>query len=329
MDNSAETRKVYTHTTDLPTRVETSRQLVVSPELSQIASLNTPAKIDYALRTAISRINGFTSDNAISYEVELQYLDPQTGVWIEADEKHFPENGQLWITLPYPAGTSAETHEFTVAHMFSSSAFGKIPGDIEYPAVSKTADGLPFYVTGLSPVTIGWKEVEQEDDFNYDWWYMLMMLYNQEFDITASATEGGEITPAGTTKVKYSKDQIYTITPNEGYMIEDVIVDGVSIGAVEVYNFDNVRKAHTITAIFTEIPWENPFTDVWETDVYFDDVKYVYQNGLMIGTGDDTFSPDTTLTRAMLVTILWRQAGQPLAESPVDFFDVPANQWYS
>ena len=173
-------------------------------------------------------------------------------------------------------------------------------------------------------------EKKVDSGFDYDMWYWtLMMLYNQEFNITATATEGGTISPVGVTKVKYSKDQLYTITPAEGYMIADVIVDGVSIGAVEVYNFDNVRKAHTITAIFTEIPWENPFTDVWETDVYFDDVKYVYQNGLMIGTGDDTFSPDTTLTRAMLVTIPWRQAGQPLAESSVNFFDVPAKQWYS
>jgi len=99
---------------------------------------------------------------------------------------------------------------------------------------------------------------------------------------------------------------------------------------VEGYHFDNVRKNHTITATFTEIPWQNPFKDVWETDVYYD-VKYVCVNGLMLG-GDAEgilFGPNETLTRAMLVTILWRFAGSPLMESPVDFCDVPDRGWYS
>ncbi len=175
-------------------------------------------------------------------------------------------------------------------------------------------------------------EKKVDSGFDYNTWYLaLMMLYNREFDITATATEGGTITPAGVTKVKYSKDQLYTITPAEGYMIEDVIVDGKSIGAVEVYNFDNVRKNHTITAIFAEIPWVNPFTDISENDRFYEDIKYVYKNGLMLGANTEgtLFSPDETLNRAMLVTILWRAAGQPMVDSPVDFFDVPADQWYS
>jgi len=330
MDDSSETVKEYILITDLPTRVEMSEQIIVSPELARIDSLNTPVKIDYALRTAISRINGFSVDNTISYEVELQYLDPQTGTWMKANEEHFPENGQLWITLPYPAGTSAETHEFTVAHMFSSSAFRKIPGDIEYPAVTEASDGLSFCVTGLSPITIGWTEEKREDDFNYGWWFVYnMILYGQEFDITATASDGGTITPEGVTKVRYGISKRYTITPDEGYMIEDVIVDGISVGAVEVYNFDNVSEAHTITAIFAEIPWQNPFKDIWETDIYYDDVKYVCENGLMLGIGDGIFSPDEALTRIMLVTVLWRAAGQPMVDSTADFSDVPANQWYS
>ncbi len=163
------------------------------------------------------------------------------------------------------------------------------------------------------------------------WLLVLMKLYNQEFDIIADASEGGTITPAGITKVKYSRDQAYIITPDEGYVIQDVLVDGESVGAVEVYSFDNVRKAHSITAVFAEIPWTNPFTDVRETDVYYDDIQYVCQNGLMFGTNAEgtIFSPDQTLTRAMLVTSLWCADGQHVVDSPVDFFDVPADQGYS
>lgn len=76
---------------------------------------------------------------------------------------------------------------------------------------------------------------QKQSVFDYDMWYWtLMMLYNQQFDITAMATDGGTITPAGISMVKYSKNLIYTITPDDGHAIADVIVDGESIGAVSV-----------------------------------------------------------------------------------------------
>ena len=68
-----------------------------------------------------------------------------------------------------------------------------------------------------------------------------------------------------------------------------------------------------------------------ENDWFYEDVEFVSENGLMIGTNavGTVFSPEKTLTRAMLVTVLWRAAGQPIVDSPVDFLDVPENQWYS
>lgn len=54
--------------------------------------------------------------------------------------------------------------------------------------------------------------------------------------------------------MKYGKNHLYTITLDEGYEISAVLIDGKDIGAVEVYNFNNVRKNHTITVIFAEIP---------------------------------------------------------------------------
>ena len=72
------------------------------------------------------------------------------------------------------------------------------------------------------------------------------------FTITASAGQGGSITPSGAVSVKKGESQTFTITPSEGYEITDVIVDGVSQGAVDTYTFENVTEAHTITASFTE-----------------------------------------------------------------------------
>lgn len=74
---------------------------------------------------------------------------------------------------------------------------------------------------------------------------------------------------------------------------------------------------------------DTPFTDVATSAWYYDAVQYVYDNGLMVGTSDTKFSPDVTMTRAMLVTILYRLAGEPVVTETAAFRDVPANSWYA
>jgi len=72
------------------------------------------------------------------------------------------------------------------------------------------------------------------------------------FTITASAGPGGTITPSGDVVVNYGSDQTFIITPNTGYHIKDVKVDGLSVGTVSTYTFNNVTAEHTIEAIFEE-----------------------------------------------------------------------------
>ena len=78
--------------------------------------------------------------------------------------------------------------------------------------------------------------------------------------------------------------------------------------------------------------FENPFTDVPENDWFFDDVKFVYQNGLMNGTSSTTFSSDGTTSRGMIVTILWRMTGSLDMKDEIwgyPFQDVDANAYYA
>jgi hypothetical protein len=72
-----------------------------------------------------------------------------------------------------------------------------------------------------------------------------------------------------------------------------------------------------------------PFTDVDETDWFYDEVVYVYANGLMDGVGGNRFAPDTVTNRAMLATILYRLAGEPDVSGDLPFTDVAAGQWYT
>lgn len=72
-----------------------------------------------------------------------------------------------------------------------------------------------------------------------------------------------------------------------------------------------------------------PFADVSGSDWFYNDVRYVYEKGIMDGTGADRFSPNAPLTRAMIVTILYRMAGSPSVSGSSDFTDVAAGKWFA
>ncbi len=74
--------------------------------------------------------------------------------------------------------------------------------------------------------------------------------------------------------------------------------------------------------------WVNPFKDVKESDWFYNTVEYVNKNGIVNGMTEDTFAPSTQLTRAMLVTILYRVEGSPRISSDSKFSDVKDSDWY-
>ena len=147
------------------------------------------------------------------------------------------------------------------------------------------------------------------------------------YNLTATAGEGGRIAPSGNLRVSRNSDKTFTINPDEGYEIADVLVDGKSVGAVKTYTFEEVKANHTIAASFRaedERPAWNPFTDVKEAAWYYDSVKYVYERGLMNGTGITSFSPNLSTTRGMIITILWRLEQEPESGVAMAFGDVKA-----
>ena len=168
--------------------------------------------------------------------------------------------------------------------------------------------------------------VEEDDDL--DWSWILLDLMRREFTITANANEGGTITNEGELTVRFDSSATYEIVPDEGYYIDTVIVDGDDIGAVSTYTFDGINSNHTIKAVFAKMEWENPYNDVAKDDWFYDAVKYVTENDLMNGMGNDMFMPYATSERAMIVTILWRLEGMPGAENAIEFSDVHNSDWY-
>ena len=137
---------------------------------------------------------------------------------------------------------------------------------------------------------------------------------------------GGAISPSGNVSVRGGRDQTFTITPDQGYAVSDVKIDGESVGAVTSYSFENVRKAHTIAVSFATI---KIFVDVPVGSYYEDAVDWAVENGITQGTDDTHFSPDGICTRAQAVTFLWRAAGSPEPKtSTMPFTDVNAGSYY-
>lgn len=107
--------------------------------------------------------------------------------------------------------------------------------------------------------------------------------------------------------------------------------------SILLFTFKNVQKDHTISVVFNEVEAseaddvlnEAIFEDVDSSDWFYEDVEFVFENELMIGTSETKFSPNAVVNRAMLVTILWRLEENPIVEASPKFTDVPDDEWYT
>ena len=169
------------------------------------------------------------------------------------------------------------------------------------------------------------------------------------YTITASAGEGGSITPSGTVTVNHGASQSFTMTPDEGYVVADVTVDGVSRGAVATVNFTNVTANHTVSATFA--PDISPLatwylaegSTNWGFDCYISiinpndeevDVTLTYmtstgpQDGptiTMPAASQATVFPSTTLGAADFSTQVTCTDGQPISVDRTMYWTGPTS----
>lgn len=178
---------------------------------------------------------------------------------------------------------------------------------------------IPTGSTGNRTYTAHWRYNGSGHSYSY-------------YTIKATAGAGGSISPSGNVSVREGRDRTFTITPDKGYAVANVKIDGKSIGAVKSYTFENVRRNHAIEVIFMKAngnPQTGVFVDVATGSYYEDAVDWAVENGITKGTDDTHFSPDGICTRAQAVTFLWRTAGSPKPETrTMPFTDVPAGSYY-
>lgn len=127
-----------------------------------------------------------------------------------------------------------------------------------------------------------------------------------------------------------------TILPDEGYQIGKVTVNGNEVKVPETGKLTGLKRTDKVVVAFEKIQAEAPdvlasFTDLKPGAWYTDAVRYVVEHSLFTGTSDTTFSPDAAMARGMLVTVLYRAAGEPDLEDQIlcyPFADVDAESWY-
>lgn len=146
-----------------------------------------------------------------------------------------------------------------------------------------------------------------------------------------------EAEPAGTNSYYGIRNEYVYIdaTPNTGYKVKSVTVVDKYNDSIKVYESSTANRYYftmpdsnvTVNVEFTPRVMSNPFTDVRSTDWFYDAVNYVYSEGIMDGTSVYMFSPNNATSRGMLVTILWRLAGQPVVTG-TSFSDVSSSSYY-
>lgn len=154
------------------------------------------------------------------------------------------------------------------------------------------------------------------------------------YDITVLESDHGTVKASLSNASEGSTIRL-TVTPDEGYSLYSITVRAENGKLIDVsksggvYSFKMPASAVTVQASFVKGTMKLPFNDVSTYDWFYDAVMYAYSNGIMNGLDTNVFGPNETTTRAMLVTMLYRAAGEPAVRGTNTFRDVAANTWYT
>ena len=211
-------------------------------------------------------------------------------------------------------------------------------------------------ITNTSSTSAKFTYVDEEVEITLAKGDKIVFEYDKDipgiYTITLDIDTNGKVTttPAAdkndTVKVGQGSDIKFTITPSTDYELDTIKLDTKTVSekdytksstGVVTYTLKSVTKSQKVTVTFkksnTTKNWNNPFTDVSATDSYYSAVKFVYENNLFKGTTTTKFGPDTTMTRAMFVTVLGRLAGVDVSRFKTSSYsDVPINAtttWYA
>ena len=196
-----------------------------------------------------------------------------------------------------------------------------------YHVVNGKKADTPFYLSANNGIGVGNANAT-------DGAHLLQVKVDEVRIITATAGEHGAIDPEGAVTVPKGESKTFTITPDSGYHIKDVLVDGKSVGAVGTYTFENVVDNHTIHATFARKHTPTPSTPTVE--IPDDDALGLNTTdhfAYIVGYGNGEVRPQNNITRAEVATIFFRLLTDDVRDENLTktnrYSDVAATSWYN
>ena len=196
-----------------------------------------------------------------------------------------------------------------------------------YHVVNGKKADTPFYLSANNGIGAGNANATHGP-------HLLQVKVDEVRIITATAGDNGRITPTGDVAVPKGESKTFTITPDSGYHIKDVLVDGKSVGAVSTYTFENVVDNHTIHATFARKHTPTPSTPTVE--IPDDDALGLNTTdhfAYIVGYGNGEVRPQNNITRAEVATIFFRLLTDDVRDENLTktnrYSDVAATSWYN
>ena len=196
-----------------------------------------------------------------------------------------------------------------------------------YHVVNGKKADTPFYLSANNGIGAGNANATHGP-------HLLQVKVDEVRIITATADEHGKIAPTGDVAVPKGESKTFTITPDSGYHIKDVLVDGKSVGAVSTYTFENVVDNHTIHATFARKHTPTPSTPTVE--IPDDDALGLNTTdhfAYIVGYGNGEVRPQNNITRAEVATIFFRLLTDDVRDENLTktnrYSDVTRADWYN
>lgn len=278
-----------------------------------------------------------------SYEV-WSFVMPDHGVYVYADFTYYDDYGAYYIDTSYDSTLGGV--EVWVNNNYVNNWHQGSWADHNDTVSFKVK---PYYSDDVVSVSVVGKQTgwTYSYDYNsYSGWYTFSM---PKEDVTISVDFRSGVHKVYVDKVtdgkltvsddwaKYGQIVYITAVPDYGCTLSSLSVRTATGDSVRVYN---AQKADTyyfympdqyvsVSAVFTGKYTSLPFNDVSYGDWYYDAVQFVYSKGIMDGVDYYKFAPNGTITRGMILTMLWRMAGEPFEMPVTSFTDVEIGRYYT
>lgn len=278
------------------------------------------------------------------YEV-WSFKMPDHDVYVYADFTYYHDYGTHYIATSYDStlgGVEVWVNNNYVGNDWHQGSWADYNDTVSFKV-------KPYYSDDVVSVSVvgkrtGWT---YSYDYNsYSGWYTFTMP-NEDVTINVDFRSGvhkvyvdkvtdGKLTVSDDW-AKYGQIVYITAVPDYGCTLSSLSVRTATGDSVHVYN---AQKADTyyfympdqyvsVSAVFTGKYTSVPFNDVSYGDWYYNAVQFVYSKGIMDGVDYYKFAPNGTITRGMILTMLWRMAGEPFEMPVTSFTDVEIGRYYT